>query len=250
MHCGRLHRCRTPLSSGLEVRSDANGQEPGRIGRYDDAGWPRFSSPRTAVRGGPVVGRSHWGVDTHATTTLRAQAVLFLAVLAQASTAAAQLVESIGPPSWWVERDEQGLMLLIEGSGLAGAEVRVARGPIRVARVEPGRQGHALFVEVMVPGGADAGRCEFEIAAGGKTIRRPWELVPKPARRPEPFGPDDVLYLVMIDRFANGDPANDEPAAATRCSTAATPMPTTAATSPASAAGSPTWSTWASRRSG
>ena len=179
------------------------------------------------------------------------RAVLFLAVLAQASTAAAQAVETIEPPSWWVERDEQGLLLLIEGSGLDGAEVRVAHGPIKVARIEPGRQGHALFVDVTVPGKADASHCEFEIAAGGKTIRRPWELVPKPARHPEPFGPDDVLYLVMIDRFANGDPTNDEPASAgTGCSTAATPTPTTAATSPASAAGSPTWSTSASRRSG
>ena len=79
----------------------------------------------------------------------------------------------------------------------------------------------------------------FEIAVGGRTIRRGWELVAKPTRRPEPFGPDDVIYLVMVDRFANGDPANDEPPGATSCSTAATPTPTTAATSPASAEDSP-----------
>jgi glycosidase len=144
------------------------------------------------------------------------QAVLVLAVLAQALTAAAQVVETIEPPSWWVERDEQRLLLLIEGSGLDEAEVRVAHGPIKVARVEPGRQGHALFVDVTVPGNADASRCELEIAAGGKIIRRPWELVPKPARHPDPFGPDDVIYLVMPDRFADGDSANDEPAGGER----------------------------------
>jgi neopullulanase len=137
-------------------------------------------------------------------------AVLVLAVLAHVVTASAQVVESIEPPSWWVERDEQGLLLLIEGSGLDGAQVRVVHGPIKVARIEPGGQGHALFVEVTVPAKAEASHCELEISAGGKTIRRPWELVPKPARHPEPFGPDDVLYLVMIDRFANGDPTNDE----------------------------------------
>jgi neopullulanase len=140
-------------------------------------------------------------------------AVMFLAVLAHSMTATAQVVDTIEPPSWWVERDEQELLLLIEGSGLDGALVRVVRGPIKVARIEPGRQGHALFVEVTVPGQAEVSHCEFEIAAGGKTIRRPWELVAKPARRPDPFGPDDVLYLVMIDRFANGDPTNDEAAA-------------------------------------
>ena len=97
-------------------------------------------------------------------------AVLFLAVLAQAMTATAQVVETIEPPSWWVERDEQELLLLIEGSGLDGALVRVVSGPIKVARMEPGRQGHALFVEVSVPGKAEVSHCEFEIAAGGKTF--------------------------------------------------------------------------------
>jgi glycosidase len=54
------------------------------------------------------------------------------------------------------------------------------------------------------------GPCAIEIAAGGRTIRRGWALVAKPAPRVEPFGPDDVIYLVMVDRFANGDSANDE----------------------------------------
>jgi glycosidase len=139
------------------------------------------------------------------------RALLLLAGLAQAATAAAQVVETIGPPSWWVEQDDQELLLLIEGSDLDGAEVRVAGGPIRVTRTEPGSRGDSVFAHVVVPGGAVAGRCELEIVAGGKTIRRPWELVAKPARRPDPIGPDDVIYLVMLDRFADGDPSNDEP---------------------------------------
>ena len=93
--------------------------------------------------------------------------VLFLTVVALSATAPGQAVERIDPPSWWVESQDQALTLLVEGSGLAGAQVRVARGPIRVGRVEPGREGRALFVELTVPGGADVGRCEIEIAAGG-----------------------------------------------------------------------------------
>jgi neopullulanase len=137
--------------------------------------------------------------------------VLFLIVAACPAMASGQAVERIDPPSWWVESQDQVLMLLIEGSGLDGAQVSVADGPIRIVRVEPGREGRALFVELTVPGGADVGRCEIEIAAGGQTIWRGWDLVAKPTRRPEPFGPDDVIYLIMVDRFANGDPANDEP---------------------------------------
>src|SRR5262245_40472957 len=132
------------------------------------------------------------------------QAILLLALLARAPSSTAQVVETIGPPSWWVERDEQRVLLLIEGSGLGGAQVRVVRGPIRAERTELGRGGDALFVEATVPGNAEPGRCELEIAAGGKVIRRPWDLVARPARIPDLIGPDDVLYLIMTDRFANG----------------------------------------------
>jgi glycosidase len=137
--------------------------------------------------------------------------VLFLTVLAPLATAPGQTVDRIDPPSWWAESQEQTLTLLLEGSGLTGAQVRVARGPIRVVRVGPGREGRALFVALTIPAGAEVGRCELEIAAGEQTIRRGWDLVAKPTRRPEPFGPDDVIYLIMIDRFANGDATNDEP---------------------------------------
>ena len=63
--------------------------------------------------------------------------MLFLTVLAPWATAPGQALERIDPPSWWVESQDQSLTLLIEGSGLAGAQVKVARGPIRVGRVEP-----------------------------------------------------------------------------------------------------------------
>jgi glycosidase len=120
-----------------------------------------------------------------------------------------QEVDRIEPPSWWVESIDQSVMFLIEGSGLGTAHVRFTKGSIRVERVEPGREGRALFVDATIPGGSPPGGCEIEIAAAGQTIRRHWELVAKPARPPAPLGPDDVIYLVMVDRFANGDPAND-----------------------------------------
>lgn len=135
-------------------------------------------------------------------------AFLFLLSLPSAARAT-PTAERIDPPSWWSDATDQSLMLLIEGAGLDGAEVRAARGPIRIGKVAPGREGRYLFVDVTIPAGAPVGPCEIEIAAGGRAVRRDWELVARPARRPDPFGPDDVIYLAMPDRFANGDPSND-----------------------------------------
>ena len=88
--------------------------------------------------------------------------------------------------------------------------VRFATGPARVDRVEVQPGGRAVFVEVIIPGGATPASCRLEVTAGGQTIARPWELVAKPTRPAMVVTPDDVIYLVMPDRFANGDPGNDQ----------------------------------------
>jgi glycosidase len=138
-------------------------------------------------------------------------AALVLGIMVAHSSASGQTVTTIAPPSWWVEPHEQSLMLLIEGTNLDGALVRVTRGPIRVGRIETGREGCSLFVELIVPGGARSGRCQIEIEAKGHAFTKEWVLVDRSARRPEPFGPEDVIYLVMVDRFANGNRENDDP---------------------------------------
>lgn len=143
-------------------------------------------------------------------------AAMLILVFGPSSPGRGQAVDRIEPPSWWVEARDQRLVLLVEGSGLERAEARSTRGPIRIDRVEPCELGGALFVEATIPGRSPPGRCELEIAAGGRTIRRDWDLVARPARRPEPFGPDDVIELIMPDRFADGDPANNEPDAGDR----------------------------------
>ncbi|MDG3005828.1 alpha-amylase family glycosyl hydrolase [Paludisphaera mucosa] len=139
--------------------------------------------------------------------TAPARLVALAVILTTAAAAGAQTVDRVGPPSWWVDDEPQRLTLLVEGSGLLDAAVRVAEGPIRIERIEAIAGGRAVFVDVAIPAGAAPGRCTIAI---GPNVRIPWDLVPRPPRRPQPFGPDDVVYLVMPDRFADGDPTNNE----------------------------------------
>ena len=67
-----------------------------------------------------------------------------LAIMVAHASAPGQTVATVAPPSWWVEAHEQSLMLLIEGTNLDGALVRVARGPIRVSSIEAGREGRIM----------------------------------------------------------------------------------------------------------
>src|SRR5262249_55269181 len=54
--------------------------------------------------------------------------------------------------------------------------------------------------------------CRATIAQGEATFELPLSNREPTAQRFHGLSPDDVIYLIMPDRFANGDPANDEPA--------------------------------------
>lgn len=119
-------------------------------------------------------------------------------------------VTKVEPPDWWAGHSINPVRLLVRGTGLSGATLS---GALRASNVKVNPAGTYLFVDVVIPASTKPGAYPF-------TVRTPQGLaeVPFRVRAPLPaagrfqgFGPDDVLYLVMPDRFANGDPANDDP---------------------------------------
>lgn len=119
-------------------------------------------------------------------------------------------IDRVEPPSWWTATRGQQISLLIEGRGLNGAAVKIDGGPLSVRHVEQGLLGRALIAEVTIPAEAGPGDLHVEVNASGRVLRVPWKLQAAPVRKPDPFGPDDVLYLIMPDRFADGDASNNE----------------------------------------
>jgi glycosidase len=134
---------------------------------------------------------------------------IFIALVAVPAAVAVE-VERVDPPSWWSSSESCELALLIEGTELHEATVRVRPERLRIDRVEPGINGRAIFVNVTIAAGAEPGPCTIIVEARGKTAEVGWELLPTPEYRPRPIDSNDVIYLVMPDRFADGDPSNNE----------------------------------------
>ena len=106
------------------------------------------------------------------------------------------------------------MRLLVRGKNLLGAEVTSAAAGLTTGPVKVNAAGTYLFVDVTIDPKAAPGPRAIGIrtAAGAATI--PLEiLAPLPRQgRFQGFSPDDAIYLLMPDRFANGDPGNDDPA--------------------------------------
>ncbi|MBZ5702506.1 MAG: cyclomaltodextrinase N-terminal domain-containing protein [Acidobacteriia bacterium] len=124
-------------------------------------------------------------------------------------------MSKLDPPNWWVGLTPE-VMLLLSGHGLEEARVACNLPGLRVTRTQAGAGGNYLFVWLKIGPGTKAGTADCRVTTPAGAAKFAWPL----AARSAPVGkfaglsPDDVIYLIMPDRFANGDPANDEPAAA------------------------------------
>lgn len=136
-------------------------------------------------------------------------------VWAKPQTAAAPEVFRVDPPSWWVRSSLNPVRLLIEGRNLTGARVQVMGQGLRVVGVPViNSKGTYIFVDVAVPPNAQAGPRQLRIRTPRGSVQASFEvLLPLNRRnRFQGFGPADLLYLIMLDRFCDGDPANNDPA--------------------------------------
>ena len=122
---------------------------------------------------------------------------------------AAVTVTSVEPPSWWLGSTIDPVRILVRGSGLTGARIE-AEGGVVVSSSWVNPAGTALFADLSLAH-ASPGTRRLRIG----NVDWAWQLAPPLERHGHfaGFSPDDVIYLLMPDRFANGDPANDDPPA-------------------------------------
>ena len=153
---------------------------------------------------------------SRALATLFVVALVALAPVTLVPTAAQDAPEvlKVDPPSWWTGSTLSPVRLLVRGQNLAGGRVEAASG----SGLDPGlvrttAAGSYLFVDVLIDPGASPGPRALTVRTAAGTAEIPFEVLsPLPrAGRFQGFGPDDVFYLAMPDRFANGDPSNDDP---------------------------------------
>ncbi len=128
---------------------------------------------------------------------------------------AGPVVTKVEPPNWWTGHSINPVRLLVRGSGLAGARVSSQTAGLTTANVRVNATGDYLFVDVAIASSAKAGRAPPRITTKAGAAEAPFEITaPLPrAGRFQGFHSGDIIYLLMPDRFANGDPSNDDPAA-------------------------------------
>jgi glycosidase len=126
---------------------------------------------------------------------------------------AAPVLTKVEPPNWWVGVTPD-LMVLLSGHGLQATQVGCNLPDVVVEHTEATQRGEYLFVWLKFGPHLRSGTivCRLTTLNGDASFELPISNRAPTAQRFHGLSSDDVLYLIMPDRFANGDPTNDEPA--------------------------------------
>ena len=121
-------------------------------------------------------------------------------------------IKHVEPLSWWVGMNTP-LQLMVNGDGISAYNVDITpkdKG-VEVAKVHKADSPNYLFVDVNIAADAVPGTYTLIFSDGKRSYKYDYVIAERVAGSKEraSFTTADMVYLIMPDRFANGNPAND-----------------------------------------
>lgn len=120
-------------------------------------------------------------------------------------------ISKVEPPNWWANHTINPVRLLVRGENLQKAKVTSANKSLGISNVRVNSNATYLFFDVTIAPNTRVGKYQFKISndKGQSTI--PFEILPTldKTKNFQGITNDDVIYLIMTDRFADGDESNN-----------------------------------------
>src|SRR5690606_9787571 len=119
------------------------------------------------------------------------------------------------PPHWWSGMKTNSIQLMLYGKeiGIGKPAVSVKYPGVTLTKVHYVENSNYLFVDLTIGAKAAPGKLTINIKQASKAIDVPFALKPRRNGNGTEFAQgvtsSDFIYLLMPDRFSNGDPSND-----------------------------------------
>lgn len=139
-------------------------------------------------------------------------ALVTVLLLGNITAFAKNKIEHLEPAFWWVGMKNPKLQLLVHGENISNLRPEINYTGVRIEKVSRVANPNYLFVDLLIDKDAKAGKFDILFKKGKKTATTyKYQLLEREEGSAERIGftPKDVMYLVTPDRFANGNPEND-----------------------------------------
>ncbi|MDR1091775.1 MAG: cyclomaltodextrinase N-terminal domain-containing protein, partial [Prevotella sp.] len=121
-------------------------------------------------------------------------------------------VKNVEPAFWWAGMKNTELQVLLYGDNIALCDVNItAKTVVRLKETVKLENPNYLLLYIDLEG-AEPEKFDIRLQRGKEKKNVSYELKERENGSADRKGFDagDILYLIMPDRFANGDPSNDE----------------------------------------
>ena len=138
---------------------------------------------------------------------------LLLLFLFPLSISAAEITR-LEPAFWWAGMKNPELQIMVYGKDIARTELQFEYPGVRLKEIVRTGNPNYLFIYLETGKETKPGTMTFTftqtVQAKPQKITKTFELKPRTQTHgAKGFDSSDVMYLIMPDRFANGDPSND-----------------------------------------
>lgn len=140
----------------------------------------------------------------HTRLLLVSMSILLSPIISQATTR----LQHMHPLNWWSGMLHNQIQVMLHGSNIGDCSVALENAnQVQLLRVERVENQNYLFVYLDLKQ-APAQTFQFVLTKPGQNepyIQQPYEILQRSDEPIETFGPQDVVYLLMPDRFINGN---------------------------------------------
>lgn len=124
-------------------------------------------------------------------------------------------IKHLEPLNWWVGMQHPELQLMVHGENMSALTPEINYAGVTVVGTEKTDNKNYLFINLRIADTTKPGKFTIAFKQGDKLITKTdYRLEPraKNSAARKGFNTSDAIYLLMPDRFANGNRANDSKA--------------------------------------
>ncbi len=142
---------------------------------------------------------------------LKSKVIVFFLVIFIFSSAQEIKVNKIEPPNWWVGMNYNQVQLMVYGENLKDIDAKFDNDEIKVVKVHEIENPTYAFIDIEIPSTLKSGEYKLTLSKNENEISVEYPINKRQSAdgRYQGFSNEDVMYLLMPDRFVNGDYLND-----------------------------------------
>ncbi|CAN5213856.1 glycoside hydrolase family 13 protein [soil metagenome] len=119
------------------------------------------------------------------------------------------------PGNWWVNMKNPKVQLMLRGDSVGNAtSVTINYPGVKIERITKVENSNYLFADLNISPAAKPGFVTIVIKKGNEIIQIPFQLKSRRTGKGITYAQGitsrDLMYLILPDRFSNGDPSNDK----------------------------------------